>query len=199
MAAGGGVPAARRIRVLPAADRAASAWKNGGGTTREVAAGPDGAGLDDFDWRVSLADVAEGGPFSRFPGVDRVITVVEGNGMELTVDGRPHPVDRRYQPFAFAGDADTGCRLLDGPIVDFNVMTRRDRVRATVAIVRDDLALPSEGTVLVLLLDGRARLDDSDLDQYDAALLDGPGSTSLVLNGGAGLAAVVTLRQATRA
>ena len=89
------------VAVLRAAEREAAPWKNGGGVTREVAAHPADSGLDGFHWRVSLADVAQGGPFSVFPGVDRVITVVRGAGMVLTVDGVEHRVDRRYRPFAF--------------------------------------------------------------------------------------------------
>ncbi|UGA36971.1 HutD family protein [Chromobacterium haemolyticum] len=32
-----------------------SPWKNGGGSTRQLLISPAGAGLDDFDYRVSLA------------------------------------------------------------------------------------------------------------------------------------------------
>ena len=56
-------------------------WKNGGGSTDEIATYPRGAGLDAFDWRVSIAHVASDGPFSRFPGVERTITLLEGAGM----------------------------------------------------------------------------------------------------------------------
>ena len=62
------------VRILRAADRVPAAWKNGGGVTREVASWPEQAGLDGFDWRISLAEVAAGGPFSVFPGVDIVRT-----------------------------------------------------------------------------------------------------------------------------
>lgn len=68
-------------------------WKNGGGTTREVTSGTVHAPLASmesevgFDWRVSVADVDVGGAFSAFPGIDRVITLVEGEGMVLTWTG----------------------------------------------------------------------------------------------------------------
>ncbi|MFF6794040.1 HutD family protein [Streptomyces filamentosus] len=145
-------------RLFRAQDRTATSWRNGGGVTREVAAGPAGAGLDDFAWRVSLADVAAGGPFSSFPGVDRVITVVEGPGMELTVDGTAHTVDEPYAPFPFSGDAVTECRLLGGPLVDFNVMTRRATTTARVRTEREAFSVaPEEGTeTLVIVLAGTA-------------------------------------------
>ena len=58
--------AAARTELLSAARRAAVPWKNGGGVTREVAAHPAGASLEDFDWRVSTAEVRAAGPFSGF-------------------------------------------------------------------------------------------------------------------------------------
>ncbi|WP_030017214.1 HutD/Ves family protein [Streptomyces monomycini] len=124
------------MRVLRAAGRTATAWSNGGGVTREIAAAPPGAGWDAFDWRVSLAEVGRDGPYSALPGVDRVLTVAEGAGLELTVDGTRHVLPGPYCPFAFPGDAPTGCRLLDGPVVNFNVMLRRGRATAIVEVAR---------------------------------------------------------------
>ncbi|MER8098287.1 HutD/Ves family protein [Streptomyces goshikiensis] len=169
------------VRVLRAAERAAAVWKNGGGVTREIAAWPESAGTGDFEWRVSLADVAADGPFSGFPGIDRTLTLAEGAGMDLTVAGAHRLVDERYAPRHFAGDAPTDCRLLGGPVVNFNVMYRRDTTRAETAVVRGDLALaaaePGE-TLLVVALDGPAALEGAgagpgetvELARYDAAL-----------------------------
>ncbi|MFE6834237.1 HutD family protein [Streptomyces sp. NPDC057705] len=185
------------LRLLRAADRGATPWKNGGGVTREIAARPEGAGTGDFAWRVSLAEVAADGPFSSFPGVDRTLTLAEGAGMDLAVAGVRHLVDERFAPRDFAGDEPTDCRLLDGPVVNFNVMYRRSETRAETAVVRGVLALavaPGE-TLLVVALDGPALLHRSgdlgpgsgpasgpasgcaeELAPYDAALLTGgPG------------------------
>ncbi|MFI6849209.1 HutD family protein [Kitasatospora sp. NBC_00085] len=186
-----------RIQVLRAGERPATAWLNGGGVTREVAGFPAGAGLDAFDWRVSLADVASAGPFSVFPGIDRLITLVDGPGMALTVDGDEHRVDAPFRPFAFSGDAATDCRLLGGPVVDFNVMTRRGRTTAGLALVTapGPVAVPAGATSLVLCLVGTAALaDGTALDRFDAALLDGPGTYELRPDG---VTAVVTFRTAT--
>jgi environmental stress-induced protein Ves len=110
-------------RVLHLSDYQRMPWKNGGGTTTEIwkALSPEGAML----WRLSIADVASDGPFSEFPGIDRWIMVIEGKGMDLTVDGRQHRLDDLFQPFAFSGDARTDCRLIEGPIRDFNLMVAR--------------------------------------------------------------------------
>ena len=185
------------VRVLRAAERAASPWKNGGGVTREVAAWPEGSDLGGFHWRVSLADVAQGGPFSCFPGVDRVITVVRGAGMLLAVDGTEHRIDAPYQPFAFSGDAATDCQLLQGPLLDFNVMTRRKNTSARVDVVEGPVG-PIGGddrsTVLLLVLEGSAAVPGGGprLGPLDAVLLNGVEPVTVDLDG---RAAVVTLRQ----
>ncbi|MFE2431109.1 HutD family protein [Streptomyces sp. NPDC059373] len=191
------------IRILRASERTATAWKNGGGVTREIAAGPAGAGMADFDWRISLADVTDSGPFSGFREVDRIITTAQGQGMELSVAGAPAVVIEPFEPFAFPGDAETGCRLLAGPVVNLNVMTRRGRASATVHAVhgvhaarpgRDLLALeaPTGGAVLAVALAGPADLTPHGLhlDRWDAALLT-DGSTAALRT--QELAAVVTL------
>jgi environmental stress-induced protein Ves len=161
------------IRSLPASARTAVPWKNGGGVTREIAAWPEGAGMDDFVWRVSLAEVAADGPFSAFPDVDRTLTVVEGAGMDLTVGGERWLVNTRYEPRDFRGDVPTDCRLLDGPVVNLNVMWRRGAVSTTpaVAVVQGRLRLGA-GT-LVVALDGTAEVAGETLGPYDAVQLGG--------------------------
>ncbi|MNZ45973.1 hypothetical protein D3C78_636410 [compost metagenome] len=117
------------IRLLRAADYPRMPWKNGAGTTLEITRDA-GDGLDGFGWRLSIADVGESGGFSAFSGYQRIITVLEGEGMSLTVDGvnsRPlHALD----PFAFSGDSAVQCRLLDGAIRDFNLIYSPQRYRA---------------------------------------------------------------------
>ena len=68
------------MRVLTPDSFAASAWKNGGGVTREIARDPpDGP----WRWRLSIAEVASDGAFSAFPGLSRILTVIEGSGVDL--------------------------------------------------------------------------------------------------------------------
>ncbi|MFF1681697.1 HutD family protein [Streptomyces sp. NPDC058256] len=181
------------VRLLPAADRLSVPWKNGGGVTREIVASPEGAGMDAFDWRVSLAEVAADGPFSAFPDIDRTLTVVEGAGLDLTVDGERRLVDSRYLPQDFRGDVPTDCRLLDGRVVNLNVMWRRGagRTAPTVAVVRGRLTLPA-APALVVALDGSTEVAGLALRRYDAALLT--GEEAAVLHA-VGPAAVVGIAQ----
>lgn len=122
-------------------DLAVAPWRNGGGLTREVASGRFDGGRDGtvedsapFDWRISIADVSAAGPFSAFPGVDRVITLVEGQLMVLVVDGREERL-QLHEPFAFVGEAATRCALPQGRTRDLNLMTRRGRCTGSVEVL----------------------------------------------------------------
>jgi len=103
-------------------------WKNGLGETAEVAIAPDGATLDSFDWRISMARVEADGPFSPFPGIDRTLSILEGEGLRLAPAGRDAvTLGPKSAPCRFAGDVACGAALVGGPVTDLNVMTRRDR------------------------------------------------------------------------
>jgi uncharacterized protein len=123
-------------RLLTPADYRRMPWRNGAGRTTEIAAWPPGAALDAFDWRVSIADVAKDGPFSRYAGIDRTIVVISGAGMNLYGDGDGVLLAPLAEPYAFRGDDAVGCTLVDGPIRDFNLMLRRGRGRGAVRLLR---------------------------------------------------------------
>jgi environmental stress-induced protein Ves len=113
-------------RLIPYASLEPSPWKNGGGSTTTITVSPPGATLEDFDWRVSLATIAQDGPFSLFPGIDRTLALVDGRGVLLEFDGeRKAVLDAHNRICEFAGEARVDARLVDGPTVDFNLMTRR--------------------------------------------------------------------------
>lgn len=119
-------------RVLRPSDYKRMPWKNGRGTTTELAIHPAGA-EQDFDWRISIADIASNGPFSTFAGYDRVIGLLEGVGMELRFDAAdPVRLERRLQFARFAGEWKTEGVLIAGAVRDFNVIAKRDTVRADV-------------------------------------------------------------------
>jgi len=139
------------VEIVRFAELSLVPWRNGVGVTREVAVGRSGG--QEFDWRISIADVHMSGPFSTFPGVDRIITLVEGERMDLVIDGVEHVLGL-HESLTFDGASRSSCRLPSGPTRDLNVMTRRGRESAALAI-RDlsetrPLALAG-GQVLVLL------------------------------------------------
>jgi environmental stress-induced protein Ves len=145
------------VHALPAI-----AWKNGGGTTREIACRPAGARLDDFDWRVSVATIAADGAFSAFPGIDRTIALLRGDGVRLqSTDGSAidHRLDTFFQPFAFDGGQALQATLLGGESTDFNVMTRRSRFRAELRVIRAPCTLKPAARGLVHVAAGEWMLD----------------------------------------
>jgi len=145
-----------RLRKIAPADHRQMPWKNGLGTTAEIAVEPPDSGFAGgrFDWRLSIATVERSSPFSAFPGYERTIMVIEGAGMELTVSGRrPRRLDRLFDPFVFSGDDPVDCRLLGGPIRDFNLMVDRARLRSRIEVLHladTSRALAPSGRTLIL-------------------------------------------------
>lgn len=112
-------------------------WRNGGGETAEVAIGPAGATLNDFDWRVSMARIEGDGPFSIFPDTDRTLTVLRGEGLHLSIVGSaPVELTCDSEPLAFPGDVAAHATLLGGTVTDLNVMTHRERLQHSMRRVR---------------------------------------------------------------
>lgn len=154
-------------------------WKNGGGETMEIAIDPPEASLAAFGWRISLAQVDSSGPFSRFPGIDRTLSILKGEGLELAVEGySPVTLGRESEPFKFPGDTPTIATLLRGPVTDLNVMTRRGLHRHTMERHRDvgpwELRLRAAITSIVVV-DGSVQIacggQTATLDALDSALI----------------------------
>jgi environmental stress-induced protein Ves len=118
-----------QLTVLRAVDYVRMPWKNGGGSTEEITR-DSGDGLDGFGWRLSIADIVESGGFSVFAGYLRIITVLQGAGMTLNIDGQDSEPLLVSDPFAFSGDSQVSCTLVDGPIRDFNLIYSPNRYRA---------------------------------------------------------------------
>lgn len=124
------------LRLLTAADFRRLPWRNGRGTTLELVRRDDAAGA--LLWRLSVADVVEPGPFSPLPGIDRVITLIDGDGFDLDFGGARTPVPLRpFEPLAFSGDWPTAAVAVHGASRDFNVMTARGRIAAEVETARN--------------------------------------------------------------
>ena len=103
------------------ADVPVQPWRNGGGVTRELLAWPAG---DEWQVRVSVADIDRSGPFSAFPGIARWFAVLEGDGVVLTLPGGEVALQPGSPPCAFDGADAPGCRLVGGSTRDLNLMLR---------------------------------------------------------------------------
>ncbi|MEM7293628.1 MAG: HutD family protein [Pseudomonadota bacterium] len=118
--------------ILSPEDYQSMPWKNGLGTTVEIAK-ENLPRQDTFAWRLSMADVGNDGPFSNFKGYDRTLLLLEGRGITLShSNGHIDILDAPLQSVEFRGEAETFATLLEGPIVDFNVMVFRSRCGASV-------------------------------------------------------------------
>jgi len=139
------------VSLIRGADLVASPWKNGGGVTREVAAFPEGAALDSFVWRVSVADVAQAGPFSRFAGIDRTLALLSGAGMLLDeAGGVTHALREPLDIARFEGETAIDARLVNGATRDFNLMVRRGAATGDVAVWRDETRAQLDADVVLL-------------------------------------------------
>ena len=141
------------IDVITPAHWQTQRWQNGGGITHQLCRHDDEQGML---WRVSIAEVASDGPFSRFDNIDRIIMLLTGAGFSLHgVGAKPQVLDAPLMPIAFAGETAIHCTLLNGPVRDFNLMTRRGAVQAqlqvlTIGTMVQTLALSTQTLIYIV-------------------------------------------------
>lgn len=182
------------LRVIAASHARRVRWKNDGGWTTELARDPVEG--DAFQWRVSIAEIERDGPFSAFPGIDRELLLIDGNGIELDIDDAPpRRLVQRFERVCFAGESTVACRLLGGPTRDINVMVERSSLQAqTLArpLVGSMLIFAEAGTQwLIHVLSGHMQARHGN-DQHEVEtgasvyldLRDEDGSQRLALDGG---------------
>jgi environmental stress-induced protein Ves len=165
------------FNVLRARDYPRMPWKNGGGSTEEITRDA-GIGLEGFGWRLSIADIGESGGFSTFAGYERIITVLQGDGMTLSVDGQVTRPLLPVEPFAFSGESRVSCTLLGGPIRDFNLIYAPKRYRARLQWLDGEQRFFSDaGTVLVFsvsdALEVKVGNTAAQLGRHDCLQFDG--------------------------
>ena len=181
-----------KIRLFPANDYRRERWKNGLGWTREILRYPQDA--DTWDWRLSIAEVDKEGPFSAFPGCDRELVLLAGEGMRLLFDdGESVVLNPPHDRHRFAGERALRAELLNGPTHDFNVIWRRDAVQAQVLhrpLVGPMVFFAEPGVRwMIYLLNGQAAFKDQPLPlrlaQGDSAMIEpGESGSRVILDGG---------------
>ncbi|MGL6111107.1 MAG: HutD/Ves family protein [Rubrivivax sp.] len=155
-------------------------WRNGGGRTRELLAWPS---RDDWQLRISVADIHRDGPFSPYPGVERWFAVVDGAGVLLKFAHERHNLDVDSAPLRFAGEDAPGCDLLDGPTRDLNLMVRREHGHASLQRAEPGVDFQPRGTVRALFCADALTLQ---IDGSDACTL-APFTLVWAEGGGQGL------------
>ena len=153
------------------------------------------------DWHVGFAWLDANAPFSDFSGNDRTITLIEGDGFELTFKDEPKlRVAAPYQPTAFDGGWTALCTLLGGPSMVLNAMTARFAYRHSV-VLAEVAALPAypadpDAVVFLVLLTGTATLaDGTELGARDTLRI----TEAVALQGSPGArVAVITIASAPK-
>jgi environmental stress-induced protein Ves len=167
------------MRHLHAGDYRVMQWKNGGGSTTELAIFPEDSGLSGhpFLWRVSIAEVVADGPFSRFPGYDRHIMVIAGAGMMLDAEDQGEiDLSVPFRPMRFSGDLAVHGRLNRGPVRDFNLMVARSFGQSELTaqdLVARKAFLPDGSIRLIHLLEGEVTANGHVVASGDTIVIDG--------------------------
>ncbi len=173
------------VTYLAASEYTAMPWRNGAGTTYEIAIDPsEGDGGAPFLWRLSMADLAGDGPFSEIDGIDRILVLLTGENVTLSIDGAaPEPLKERAA-IAFPGDVPTSLTM-SGSGRDLNLMWDRERARGAVDILQiGDTADLEENVAFAVALGGPATIgiddDEHVLGEQDTLKIDGGGSIAVL-------------------
>ena len=163
--------------LIPGASLVAAPWRNGLGTSRDIASvrGADGG----LGWTVSIADLERDGPFSHYRHADRVFTPIEGDPPpSLAFDGGPFEPCPLLMPKRFSGETPTMSRV-PAPGRAFNAIVDRRRYTADVRVLRakaGDVAETAEaGTIILHCLAGRAAAAGQVLGPGDSLRGEGVG------------------------
>ena len=112
-------------------------WRNGLGSTVELLAETPNKN-EVFSWRLSIASVANDGPFSDFSGYDRTLLLLEGSGITLNKPNGIFKVLNSSLDYAnFKGEDLIDATLHNGPIKDFNIMTLRSICTSSVTAINE--------------------------------------------------------------
>ncbi|MCY0905548.1 HutD family protein [Arthrobacter sp. H14-L1] len=154
-------------------------WANGDGVTRTLAAQKAADG-DGCLWRISIAEVSTAGPFSAMPGIDRIVTVIDGELLLLEVDGSEHLLEK-YRPFRFSGDSSTSASLPTGNVMDLGVLARRRNIKAYTTVVELSKKRPHPvfADQFAVLLQGQATVSEGAVPGVTAAAAGGVGAAEV--------------------
>lgn len=169
--------AVKRIRFD---DLTPAPWKNGLGITREIRRYERNAQLAA---RLSIADVEEDCAFSQFPGLQRILTVLTGDGFQLTGDGMDVEA-RPLRPLPFSGDTPLKCSLHDGPVRDFNVIYAPDLCEVSVEMLgatsERRMVSADHSSLALFCVEGACDIGGIQLDRFDTGFTD----ADVVVEGG---------------
>ena len=128
-----------------------SVWKNGQGRSWSIGNSRSFTGHD-HDWSVSIALVEGECEFSLYPGIDRTLGIIQGDGMQIRLGDREILLTQDSEPFSFDGEAKVFGDILHGRhVMDFNVLTLRSSCTHSSKRIRlvDEFIPASDSDVLI--------------------------------------------------
>ncbi len=170
------------ITLLDPARYRRTPWKNGGGTTTDIA--------DDGDiWRFGRTPITAPGPFSDYSGFDRLQVLVAGRGLVLETPKGEIDVRTPFRPVRFAGETPIESRLEAGPVEVVNLIGARSAVRIALEVLQPgDRQTVEAGTHIAYAATGAAALEVDGtghaLPADHALHIAAPGPTMIACRGG---------------
>jgi environmental stress-induced protein Ves len=154
-------------------------WKSGAGVTAEIDIAPPGADFreNNFEWRISSAHIADENKFSQFPGYDRILTVLSGQGLLLN-NQELGP----FEIFEFEGEEQIDCALIENQVEDLNLIFKRGKYRCSMQIitVTDPMDLKLDpGIHFFLTLSSPASISDIELQAPNFLKIEGQGGIDI--------------------
>ena len=135
----------KKMRVYTAADFVEQRWKNGRGSTLELAKGADYGPADMHSWRLSIATLSENGSYSSFFGYQRTQVMLQGDEVQLDFASGKQQRLHKLNLASFSGDEAVSCSLANGSTATmFNLMTAEAYLQHQVTVISDDGPLSAE-------------------------------------------------------
>lgn len=162
-----------KISLLKKQNYKSMPWKNGRGITSEIAIFPTQSAMEknNFTWRLSSAEVTEHGPFSGFPGCERYLTVIAGYGLRLQFENENKVIDQNNF-VKFSGEAKVHSELVDGKIMDLNLIVKRDMHNIQFKILNTDVNELTKGTSIIFVTNGSVKANDVVAEKFDTLVIE---------------------------
>ena len=140
------------MQILTPESSRSMPWANGLGSTLEIAtdAHSHHAQSDSWTWRLSVADVTNRAHFSKFPGVDRWIACLHGDGMRINRSNVWTTLPNSGDALSFAGEEIVTGDPIGPNVKDVNWFLRRNRWQGGMRVHRETGSTIAEGEIVVI-------------------------------------------------
>lgn len=158
------------VEVLKFKDLAIMPWKNGQGITHELEIQPINSSLKslDFSYRISFAHIKGENEFSLFPGFNRILTIVKGDGIKFNEKKL-----KKNEFIQFHGEEKIVSNLLNSncEVMDLGIIYNPQKVDIKfekIKVVNDFQIINNKNqTTYLVLLDEKMQFNDYLLCNFD--------------------------------